>query len=455
MFPVLGNHMSVQYSGGTPINRTFTPTTRLAWVQNVTQALSDAGWTTISGTPGTSADVLMESAAQNSAAVENPKRNVPLACMFGTLGAAVIYVLSTTVIQGIVPNAELAKSTGPFGLAYAQMFSPTVGSIVMGLAAMACVGSLLGWQFTLAEIARASAEERMFPTLFGKVNRMGAPVIGMLVLGVVQSVMALSTISPNLSQQFSALVNLAVVTNVLPYIIALSALKVMMEAAKVERSVYLRNMVIALVAMLYSTYAIWASGLQAVMGGVLVMSVGYIIWGFIAPRFTSGTTAARAPTGVAGVAVAAFAIAFLAALPSPSVEAATGTVGTLDRVKQSGKLTLGYRTDAPPFSYRDESGSAAGYSVALCQKIAEQVKADLKLPSLAVEWLAVTTEGRFQALLHVLGKRGILARAADVYAGADARGEPVRAVWVICGEAPGMVGGGRDDALRVGTCGEE
>ena len=76
----------------------------------------------------------MESAAQNSAAVENPKRDVPLACMFGTLGAAVIYILSTTVIQGIVPNAELAKSTGPFGLAYAQMFNPTVGSIIMALA---------------------------------------------------------------------------------------------------------------------------------------------------------------------------------------------------------------------------------------------------------------------------------------------------------------------------------
>src|SRR6185295_11715908 len=62
----------------------------------------------------------MESAAQNSDAVENPKKNVPLACLFGTLGAAVIYVLSTTVIQGIVPNAELAESTGPFGLVYAK-----------------------------------------------------------------------------------------------------------------------------------------------------------------------------------------------------------------------------------------------------------------------------------------------------------------------------------------------
>ena len=85
----------------------------------------------------------MESAAQNSAAVENPKRDVPLACLFGTLGAAVIYILSTTVIQGIVPNAELAASTGPFGLAYAHMFSPFVGSIIMALAILACLAHCL------------------------------------------------------------------------------------------------------------------------------------------------------------------------------------------------------------------------------------------------------------------------------------------------------------------------
>ncbi len=175
----------------------------------------------------------MELAAQNSAAVENPKRDVPLACMFGTLGAGVIYILSTTVIQGIVPNADLAKSTGPFGLAYAQMFNPTIGSIIMALAVMACLGSLLGWQFTIAQTGKSAADERMFPAFFSKVNRLGAPVTGMIVLGVVQSLLALSTISPTLSEQFAALVNLAVVTNVLPYIISLSALMVMMKAAGV------------------------------------------------------------------------------------------------------------------------------------------------------------------------------------------------------------------------------
>jgi putrescine:ornithine antiporter len=236
----------------------------------------------------------MESAAQNSAAVENPKRNVPLACMLGTLGAAVIYILSTTVIQGIVPNAELAKSTGPFGLAYAQMLNPTVGTIVMVLAVMACVGSLLGWQFTLAQTAKAAADERMFPKFFAKVNSMGAPITGMIILGVVQSLMALSTISPNLSEQFSALVNLAVVTNVIPYIVALSALTVIMQAAKVPQATYRRNLAVAVVAIVYSVYALWASGLEAVMGGMLVMGLGWLIWAFMAPRFASG----QAPASV-------------------------------------------------------------------------------------------------------------------------------------------------------------
>ncbi|MBS1241009.1 MAG: Amino acid transporter, partial [Gemmatimonadetes bacterium] len=230
----------------------------------------------------------MESAAQNSSAVENPKRDVPLACMFGTLGAGVIYVLSTTVIQGIVPNADLAESTGPFALAFAHMFNPTIGTIVMALAVLACLGSLLGWQFTIAMTAKSAADERMFPAFFSKVNNMGAPLAGMLVMGVVQTVLALSTISPSLSEQFGVLVNLAVVTNVIPYIIALSALPLMMQHGGVAKGKYRVNVAVAVVAMLYSTFAIYASGKDAVMGGTVVMAIGFVIWGFIASRFAPG-----------------------------------------------------------------------------------------------------------------------------------------------------------------------
>ena len=241
----------------------------------------------------------MESAAQNSAAVENPKRNVPLACLFGTLGAAVIYILSTTVIDGIVPRAELEKSTGPFGLAYAHMFNPAIGSVIMALAVVACVGSLLGWQFTIAQTGKSAADARMFPAFFSKVNRWGAPVVGMIVLGIAQSLMALATISPTLSEQFGALVNLAVVTNVVPYVIALSALMVMMREAGVAKATFRANAGVALVAMLYCVYAIFAAGKDAVLGGMLVTGLGFIIWGFVAPRFSATALAASRGVSVA------------------------------------------------------------------------------------------------------------------------------------------------------------
>jgi len=227
----------------------------------------------------------MESAAQNSDAVENPKKNVPLACLLGTLGAAVIYVLSTTVIQGIVPNAELAKSSAPFALVYAQMFNPTIGKIIMALAVLACVGSLLGWQFTLSQTSKYTADGRMFPKFFSKVSAKNAPIIGMVVAGVIQTLMAMSTMSPDATAQFNKLVNLAAVTNIIPYITSISALMVVMYKAKTDQHKFSTNLIAVFVAIIYSSYALYASGMEAVMGGMIVMMIGYLLYGFIAKRF--------------------------------------------------------------------------------------------------------------------------------------------------------------------------
>ncbi|WP_461531578.1 putrescine-ornithine antiporter [Pseudomonas sp. 210_17 TE3656] len=227
----------------------------------------------------------MESAAQAFDAVENPKRNVPLACLFGTLGAAVVYVLSTTVIQGIVPNLELANASAPFALVYAKMFNPLIGTIIMVLAVMACVGSLLGWQFTLAQTAKMTADQGLFPHLFSKVSALNAPILGMLVCGVLQTAMALSTISPNASAQFSKLVSLAAVTNLIPYVTALTGLLAIMHKARVGPAVYSRNTLVLLVAVGYSLYALYACGMEAVLGGALVLAFGYLLYGFLAKRF--------------------------------------------------------------------------------------------------------------------------------------------------------------------------
>ncbi|AVW95023.1 TPA: putrescine-ornithine antiporter [Vibrio parahaemolyticus] len=227
----------------------------------------------------------MESAAQNSDAVENPKKNVPLACLLGTLGAAIIYVLSTSVIFGIVPNADLANSSAPFAFVYAQMFNPFVGKIIMALAVIACVGSLLGWQFTLAETAKFTADSRMFPKVFAKLNKVGAPVVGMIIAGVIQTLFAVTTMSPDAAAQFGKLVDLAAVTNIVPYITAISALVIVMKKANVTGKAYTLNIICMLIAILYSGYALYASGMEAVFGGMVVMMLSYLLYGFIAFRF--------------------------------------------------------------------------------------------------------------------------------------------------------------------------
>ena len=100
----------------------------------------------------------LESACANADAVDNPEKNVPKAVLGGTLGAAAIYIVSTNMMFGIVPASELVNSNAPFGLAFASMFNGTVGKIVMGLMVMSCFGSLLGWQFTIANVFKGAAD---------------------------------------------------------------------------------------------------------------------------------------------------------------------------------------------------------------------------------------------------------------------------------------------------------
>jgi len=113
-----------------------------------------------------------------------------------------------------------------------------------------------------------------------------------------------------------------------------------------------------------------------------------------------------------------FLIAVLAAALQPLAQAHAAS--TLDRVRQAGKLTLGYRADAQPFSYRDDAGKPGGYSVAICAKVVERVKTDLGMAALSVEWVAVTPEDRFEAIqqgrIDLLCEAGsaTLARRKDV-----------------------------------------
>jgi len=73
-------------------------------------------------------------------------------------------------------------------------------------------------------------------------------------------------------------------------------------------------------------------------------------------------------------------------------------VDTLSRIQAAGRIRIGYRVDARPFSYRDGFGAAVGYSITLCDRIADAVKAELRLSQLAIEWVPLNAVDRFRAV---------------------------------------------------------
>lgn len=222
----------------------------------------------------------LESAAVNMDAVENPRRSVPIATFVSTLGVAVIYVASTNVIAGIVPNAEILSSSAPFGLAFSYMLGSTAGKIVMGLMVFSCAGSLLSWQFTLARVFKTSAQRGLFPKVFAKVTDADVPIKGMIVILIMQSFLALMTISPTLAAQFELLANLAVVTNVIPYILCAAALKSILTKEHIPNEVCNRNSSIFLagVSIIYCIYALTTTDSITFFSGCLAAFAGWLIY---------------------------------------------------------------------------------------------------------------------------------------------------------------------------------
>ncbi len=87
-----------------------------------------------------------------------------------------------------------------------------------------------------------------------------------------------------------------------------------------------------------------------------------------------------------------------AVLLSASVPTGAQASETLDRIAERGSINIGYRTDRPPMSFVNAEGQVVGYSIELCKAIAGAVKATLGRQDLALTFVPVTADHRFDAI---------------------------------------------------------
>lgn len=92
--------------------------------------------------------------------------------------------------------------------------------------------------------------------------------------------------------------------------------------------------------------------------------------------------------------------------------ASAGSAQTIDRIKETSQLRLGYRVGAAPLSFADEAGMPAGYSVQVCAGVAQQIANALQIETLNVDFVTVSAEDRFDKV--ATGEVDLLCGAATI-----------------------------------------
>ena len=222
----------------------------------------------------------IESAAVSAGVIENPKRNIPLATLIGLGLAAIVYMLSSTVIMGILPNAELQTSHAPFAEA-ARLAIGTPGVIIISVCAvLKSMGSLGGWMLLVGQSAKAAADDGMFPKGFAKLNKNGVPGRGLVVVAILMTVVLFATMSPTLAGQFNNLVNLAVILIIVPYIYSAVAVVKVIYDQGLSAKVFLTYKWIAIAAVIYCLWVILGGDPGTVVNAMVALLLSVPLYPF-------------------------------------------------------------------------------------------------------------------------------------------------------------------------------
>jgi APA family basic amino acid/polyamine antiporter len=205
----------------------------------------------------------VECAAVAAAKVRDPDKNVPRATIYGTLGTAVVYLLSLTAVFGIVSATTLSESTAPFATAVNEIFGGTwAGYLMSALVVISGFGALNGWTMICAEMPLAAAKDGLFPEAFRRLNRHGVPWFGIVASTVLASLfMVLSYAGSVGITVFNTLVFMSGITAAIPYgFSALAQIKWrLVDHRQLHTPRFVRDVVVAGLGLAFSVLFIWYS----------------------------------------------------------------------------------------------------------------------------------------------------------------------------------------------------
>ena len=216
----------------------------------------------------------IESATVPSGNVKDPEKTIPKATMIGTIITTVVYLLGTVVVMGMIPANILSESPTPFADAMEIMSGEWGRDLVGAGAVIAAFGALNGWILVQGQVAMATAKDDLFPRIFKRENKHGAPVLGMVIGSFLTSVIMLLNFTDGLVEQFKFIVLLSTLCCLIPYLFSTAAyvLLVLQEKLALKNTVSVVSL--GGMAFLFSLWAIFGAGEPAVFYGFILLMSG-------------------------------------------------------------------------------------------------------------------------------------------------------------------------------------
>ncbi|NND24470.1 MAG: amino acid permease [Flavobacteriaceae bacterium] len=206
--------------------------------------------------------------------IENPEKIVPKATMMGTILVTCVYIIGTVVLFGILPVDILQDSPAPFAEAGRIIAGDSGGYFVAAGAAISGIGALNGWILISGQIPMATAKDNLFPKIFKKENKHGVPLFGLIIGSVLTSVVMLMNYTDGLVEQFSFMLNLTVLTALVPYLFVAAAYIIIVINKKLHINSFFKTFTLGSLGFAYSLWAIYGSGSETVFYGLLLLLIG-------------------------------------------------------------------------------------------------------------------------------------------------------------------------------------
>jgi arginine:agmatine antiporter len=222
----------------------------------------------------------LESATVPAGDVRDAARTIPRSTIIGIGIAAVLYVLGTVVVLGVVPREVLMKSVAPFSDAARLMWGDWAAVAVAIAVIVSSIGALNGWTLLMGQVPMAAAHDRLFPGVFGRLSPRGVPALGIVISAALATLMvAFQALgSPGVRAFYSLVVGLSTMTAVVPY--AFCALAVgLVAASQASRSAAAPRVgVVGAIAFVFSLFTIYGCGPTAVLYGLMLLMLGIPVY---------------------------------------------------------------------------------------------------------------------------------------------------------------------------------